>query len=85
MKKILSLLATPSLNLTFHVFALGFMITGMIIAYTSREMGAVAPLLISGGIYLAFLGICIEGLFWFRHAVAWIASRLQGKCENEIS
>lgn len=79
MKNILRFLLRDSRFTAFHLFAIALFLLGTFVILTATELGAFAPLLVSGGIYLAFFSLFLEGVFWLkvlgrRLCRSWIAA-----------
>lgn len=72
----LVLLAEVGRHSGFHCCLLGVAGTGLAICLTAGDLGPFAPLLISQGIFLVFLALLIEVIWWLRIGVATIARRL---------
>lgn len=78
MKKIFRFLLRDSRYTAFHVFAISLFFFSWFVVMTATELGAFAPLLVAGGLYLAFFSLFLEVVFWLkvlgrRLCRSWIA------------
>lgn len=60
-------------RIQFHVFVIAFMLTGAFMVWTASDLGAMAPLVISMGIYAILFGALAEALLGIRLVIARIA------------
>ena len=66
----LNTLKSPSPNLGFHAYAIAGLVTGAFMVFSAGDMGAMAPLIISGGIFLSMFFAAAELVFLLRHVAA---------------
>lgn len=69
-------LSQPGERIQFHVCIATLILTGVFILWTAADLGAMAPLVISIGLYAIFFGILAEVLLGLRLLIARIALRL---------
>jgi len=59
-------LLTQNRYLTFHIASISILLTGGFILGTANELGAMAAIFVPLGIYICFLGLSLEALFFLR-------------------
>ena len=69
-------LSQPGERVQFHVCITALILTGVFMLWTAADLGAMAPLVISMGLYAIFFGILAEVLLGLRLLIARIAHRL---------
>jgi hypothetical protein len=75
MKRILSYFVSETPYSTYHLLSLALFLLGFFIAFTATDLGPFAPLLVSGGIYLAIFSLLLQVLFWFKVGLRKVLSR----------
>ena len=81
--RILNGLARPGEHATFHIVCISGLATGTAMVATASDMGALAPLIIACGFYLAFFALLAEVLLGVRCLVAGLAHRFLLRAPSE--
>lgn len=76
MNAVLHYLSHTSQYIQFHAIVLALILTGTFMILTASDLGVMAPLVISLGIYIVIFGVLTEMLLGFRVLITRIANRI---------
>ena len=79
MNATLTFLSRPGDHIRYHTFFIALLLTGVFMVATASDLGVIAPLVISLGIYAIFFALAAELLLGLRFLMAHLVARLLAK------